>query len=123
MSRLSTTIYLALSILLLVCACQSQQTSTTVIPNLVRYTGRLRDAQGVAIASSTLGVTFAIYEQQDGGAPTWQETQNVVTDANGNYTVLLGSTTATGLPAICSRSKSSAGWGCKYKVRPSSRVC
>ena len=40
----------------------------------------------------------SIYKQQDGGAPVWMETQNVTTDANGNYTVLLGSTTATGLP-------------------------
>ena len=44
-------------------------------------------------------MTFAIYKQQDGGAPIWMETQNVASDATGNYSVLLGSTTATGLPA------------------------
>ncbi len=98
MSRLSLGIYLAISTLLLVPMCLAQPASTTVIPNLIRYSGTLRDAQGVALASSTLGVNFAIYKQQDGGAPSWQETQNVVTDASGNYTVLLGSTTATGLP-------------------------
>ena len=46
-----------------------------------------------------MGVTFAIYNQQDGGAPVWMETQNVTLDASGNYSVLLGSTTTTGLPA------------------------
>lgn len=44
-------------------------------------------------------MTFAVYKQQDGGAPVWMETQNVTLDASGNYSVLLGSTIATGLPA------------------------
>jgi hypothetical protein len=52
-----------------------------------------------AAAQQNLGVTFAIYKQQDGGAPVWMETQTVTPDASGNYSVLLGSTTATGLPA------------------------
>ena len=50
-------------------------------------------------SSTTVGVTFAIYKQQDGGAPVWMETQNVTPDANGQYSVVLGSTTATGLPS------------------------
>jgi hypothetical protein len=48
------------------------------------------------LASSTVGVTFAIYKQQDGGAAVWMETQSVATDGSGNYSVLLGSTTAAG---------------------------
>ncbi len=60
------------------------------------------DAEGraghIRHSPATVGVIFAIYKQQDGGAPVWQETQNVTLDANGNYSVLLGSTTATGLP-------------------------
>jgi hypothetical protein len=77
----------------------AQQASVTAVPNLVRYGGTLRDAQSAPLSSSAVGVTFAIYRQQDGGAPVWMETQSVATDAGGNYTVLLGSTTATGLPA------------------------
>ena len=61
--------------------------------------GVLKDAQGANLSPATLGVTFAIYKQQDGGAPVWMETQNVTPDAGGNYSVLLGSTTATGLPS------------------------
>ena len=53
--------------------------STTAVPNLIRYGGTLKDVP--APDSATLGVTFAIYKQQDGGAPVWMETQNVTPDA------------------------------------------
>jgi hypothetical protein len=45
-----------------------------------------------------IGATFAVYGQQDGGTPLWTEDQNVELDANGNYTVLLGSTKNGGVP-------------------------
>jgi hypothetical protein len=95
-----TTSSLALFVftLMLVSAGFSQQASVTTVPNLVRYGGTLRDAQGAPFSSATVGITFAIYNQQDGGAPVWMETQNVSTDAAGSYSVLLGSTGATGLP-------------------------
>jgi hypothetical protein len=99
MRRFSTTIVLALASLLFVSICSAQQASTTAVPNLIRYGGTLKDAQGAALSSSTaVGVTFSIYKQQDGGAPVWMETQNVTPDASGQYSVVLGSTTATGLP-------------------------
>ena len=108
MRRVSTIIALALCTLLCVSISSAQQTSTTAttattatasVPNLIRYSGTLKDAQGAPVSPGTaVGVTFAIYNQQDGGAPVWQETQNVTPDASGNYSALLGSTTATGLP-------------------------
>src|SRR6516164_759956 len=100
MRRFSTSLAIAASIMLVACICSAQQTSTTSVPNLIRYGGVLKDAQGAARSSSTaVGVTFSIYKQQDGGAAIWMETQNVTFDANGQYSVLLGSTTATGLPS------------------------
>jgi len=88
------------AVVLLTSLCIAQQTSTTAVPNLIRYGGTLRDAQGVVLSSTTpVGVTFAIYAQQESGAPIWMETQTVTTDASGNYSVVLGSTTATGLPS------------------------
>jgi hypothetical protein len=90
--------FLFLILLTLVSSLLAQQSSTTV-PNLIRYGGLLKDAQGAAMASRTVGITFLIYGQQDGGAPVWLETQNVATDAAGQYNVLLGSTTAFGLPS------------------------
>ena len=98
MRRLSLSLVIAVSALMLVSPGVTQQISTTSVPNLIRYGGTLRDAQGAVLSSPTIGVTFAIYKQQDGGASIWMETQNVMPDAGGNYSVLLGSSTATGLP-------------------------
>jgi len=84
--------------LLLVSSAIAQQAAITTVPNLIRYGGVLKDAQGAPLASTTVGITFAIYKQQDGGAAVWMETQSVATDAGGNYSALLGSTTASGLP-------------------------
>ncbi|MGC2111566.1 MAG: tail fiber domain-containing protein [Candidatus Korobacteraceae bacterium] len=95
---------LAISVftLLVIASALAQQTPSptaiTSVPNLIRYGGTLKDAQGGLVASATTGVTFTIYKQPDGGAAIWMETQNVTTDAAGNYSVLLGSTTSTGLP-------------------------
>ena len=99
MRRFRTTIVLALAALLFVSISSAQQTATTSVPNLIRYSGTLKDAQAAALSSSTaVGVTFSIYKQQDGGPAVWMETQNVTPDANGQYNVILGSTVATGLP-------------------------
>ena len=99
MRRFRTTIVLALATLLSVSICSAQQASTTAVPGLIRYSGTLKDTQGAALSSSTaVGVTFAIYKQQDGGAAVWMETQNVTPDSNGQYNVILGSSTVTGLP-------------------------
>ena len=99
MRRFSTTLAIAISTLLFVSICSAQQTATTSVPNLIRYSGTLKDAQGAALSSSTaVGVSFSIYKQQDGGASVWMETQNVTPDTNGQYNVILGSTTTTGLP-------------------------
>ena len=117
MRRISFVI--ALSTLLFASIVSAQQALTTSVPNLIRYSGTLKDASP---ASTTVGVTFAIYKQQEGGAPIWMETQNVTPGRDGQYSVLLGSTTATGLPTICSRNRKNAGWECRCRDKPSSRV-
>src|SRR5271157_1034190 len=91
-------ISLLLSSLLLASIGSAQQASTTSVPNLIRYSGTLKEAETAATSSATVGVTFAIYKQQEGGAPIWMETQNVTPGRDGQYSVLLGSTTAAGLP-------------------------
>jgi hypothetical protein len=77
---------------------QVQTTNATIVPRLVRYGGVARDLNGKPL-SGVVGVTFALYAEQAGGAALWMETQNVQADAGGHYTVLLGSTKAEGLPA------------------------
>ena len=73
-----TSITIAVFTLAFIAFVSAQETATTTVPNLIRYSGTLKDSQGAAsVPTTTVGVTFAIYKQQDGGAPIWQETQNV----------------------------------------------
>jgi len=67
------------------------------VPRLVKFAGTLKDEQGKA-RTEVVGVTFAVYKEQEGGAALWLETQNVELDEQGHYTVLLGSTKSEGLP-------------------------
>jgi hypothetical protein len=99
MPRCYVCLALILCAAVLVPASFAQQASVTAVPSLIRFGGTLKNAEGASLASATVGVTFAIYSHQDGGAAVWMETQNVTTDAAGNYSILLGSTTANGLPA------------------------
>src|SRR6267378_2705014 len=67
------------------------------VPRLVKFAGVFKDELGKA-RTGVVGVTFAIYKEQEGGAALWLETQNVELDEQGRYTVLLGSTRSEGLP-------------------------
>jgi hypothetical protein len=64
---------------------------------LINYNGILADANGRPLRHLT-GVTFLLYKDQQGGAPLWMETQNVMPDSTGHYTALLGATKSEGLP-------------------------
>jgi hypothetical protein len=90
---------------LVVHAQQSQPTAPTVTnsiasgvssPRLVKFGGILKDGHGRPI-SGIVGITFALYKDQQGGAPLWLETQNVEIDSQGNYVALLGAATKDGL--------------------------
>jgi len=74
----------------------------------VKFSGTVKDADGKPRTGVT-GITFALYKEQEGGAALWLETQNVATDAQGNYVVLLGSTAAAGIP-IDAFSANEARW-------------
>jgi len=77
------------------------QTSTqtaSALPRLVRFGGIVKDGNANPL-TGVVGLTFALYSEQTGGAPLWLETQNVTPDGNGHYVVLLGSTKPDGLPA------------------------
>jgi hypothetical protein len=63
--------------------------SSTVVPTLVKYSGTLTDLIGKPL-SGTVGVTFLLYKDEQGGAPLWMETQKVTPDKSGHYTVALG---------------------------------
>ena len=69
------------------------------VPMLVNYGGVLRDTNSQPL-TGTAGVTFLLYKEREGGAPLWMETQNVMPDPRGRYTVTLGATSSEGLPAF-----------------------
>jgi hypothetical protein len=79
-------------------AGSSAAEANAMVPRLIKFSGTLLDAQGKPIATGPVGVTFALYAEQTGGASLWLETQNVHPDENGYYTVLLGNETSTGVP-------------------------
>ena len=90
----------AMLFLLFATALFAQQTPTvteTAIPRLVRITSVFVPANGLPAAPVEI-VTFAIYADERGGSPLWQETQNVTVNTDGRYTVLLGATQTDGLP-------------------------
>jgi hypothetical protein len=80
----------------------AQQTSVSeanaVVPSLVSFSGVLTDINGKPL-SGLVGVTFSLYQEQQGGPALWMETQNVQLDKTGHYTAALGSSSGYGLPA------------------------
>jgi trimeric autotransporter adhesin len=72
--------------------------TTASVPRLVKFSGTLTGSGGQPL-SGVVGVTFALYEEERGGAPLWMETQNLRADGNGRYTAMLGATSPGGLPA------------------------
>ena len=85
-------------------SAQQAQTATStstdsqqVVPTLVHFSGTLTDPTGKPL-SGLVGVTFYLYQQQEGGSPVWLETQSVQLGKNGSYSVMLGSTSSEGLP-------------------------
>ncbi len=63
------------------------------VPHLVKFSGTISGAQ-----AGTAGVIFALYKDQTGGAPLWQEVQNITVDSSGHYNSLLGARSVNGIP-------------------------
>src|ERR1035438_7436440 len=76
---------------------QTAGEAASALPRLVRFGGTVKDLNGNPL-TGVVGVTFALYSEQTGGAALWLETQNVPADSNGHYVALLGSTKPDGLP-------------------------
>src|SRR5580698_4966166 len=89
--------------LLLICSVVSlsaQQAvlaaANAVVPPVVKFSGAVIDASNKPL-TGTIGLTFSLYKESQGGAALWVETQNVTLDKTGHYAVMLGSTTSQGL--------------------------
>src|SRR5580658_10492372 len=78
-------------------AWQSAEAVQASIPQLVSFTGTLKGYEERP-ATGVVGITFLLYEDEEGGSPLWRETQNVTLDAAGHFSVMLGAATPYGLP-------------------------
>jgi hypothetical protein len=85
-------------VLSLAAQAASSSAASAVVPPIVNFSGVLTDVNGKPL-TGTVGVTFLLYQEQQGAAPLWMETQNVQVDKGGHYSVALGSTSSQGLPA------------------------
>src|SRR5580704_2817567 len=90
--------------LLLICSAVSlsaQQAAlavaNAVVPPVVKFSGVLTDVNNKPV-TGTVGVTFSLYKESEGGAPLWVETQNFTPDKTGHYSAMLGSASTQGLP-------------------------
>ena len=72
--------------------------ASAVVPPVIKFSGLLNDVNNKPM-SGTVGVTFSLYKESQGGAALWVETQNVVLDKTGHYSVMLGSTKSQGVPS------------------------
>jgi len=99
-TKLCLSIYVLL--ICLVVSVSAQQAAPTaanaVVPPVIKFSGVLSDMNSKAL-TGTVGVTFSLYKEAQGGAALWVETQNVTPDKTGHYTAMLGSTTSQGLPS------------------------
>ncbi len=103
-----------------VSAQQTPKVAAYSIPALIQFGGVLVDVNGKPM-TGTVGVTFAVYKNQEGGAPLWVETQNVQPNKAGHYSVTLGATASTGLPGdLFVQWRSALDWSASCKGKTSS---
>lgn len=65
-------------------------------PPLIEIRGELEREIGRPL-TGTIGVTFSLYPEQEGGTPLWLETQNLTLDADGQYHTSLGVNNSGGI--------------------------
>ena len=91
----------SIALLLLVSSAVSALAQTTQVPELLSYQASVTDASGTPIGATgpvNRDVTFQFYTSSTGGTPVYAETQ-VVTIANGDFSVLIGNGNGvSGLP-------------------------
>ena len=69
----------------------------TPVPRVIWFNGAFHPADKRPVASVET-VTVAVYREREGGVAVWQETQIVTMEADGRYSLLMGSTSSDGMP-------------------------
>jgi len=91
-------VLLACSVVPMAAQQPAAASATVAVPSIMNFNGVLTGVNGKPL-TGIVGVTFYLYQESQGGAPLWMETQNVQPDKFGHYSVGLGSTSTQGLPA------------------------
>ena len=73
-------------------------TAPTPVPALVPYAGVSISPEGKPV-TDPISITFLIHRNPQGGEALWSETETVTPDKDGKFSVQLGSTLPSGLPA------------------------
>src|ERR1700730_677226 len=76
---------------------QNASAPPNVVPDLINYSGVLKDATGRPFTGVT-GVTFLLYAEGQGGAPPCVENQNGMPGETGRCSVQLGASSKDGIP-------------------------
>ena len=91
--------------------------SGTAVPPVIRFSGTL------AVDAGLVPVTFGLYREEAGREPLWTETQTLVIDAAGRYTVVLGAIGALPGRLVPGRRGALAGRGRRRASRRSRAAC
>ncbi len=91
--------------------------SSGAVPQLVKFAGVLKEDLG-HVRAGVVGITFAVYKDQDGGSSLWRETQNIEVDSEGHYSALLGAGSGEGLPADLFNSNEPRWLGVQIEGQP-----
>jgi hypothetical protein len=77
----------------------SSGAASSQVPPLIQFSNIATDEDGNTL-NGAVSITFSLFSNQRGGDPIWTETQNnVQVDSTGHYSVQLGFTTPSGVPA------------------------
>src|SRR5579863_4564699 len=100
MSRMKLSLKVWLLLIYSAVSLSAQQAApvaaNAVVPPVIKFSGVLTDVNNKPL-TGTVGVTFSLYRESQGGAALWVETQNVTADKTGHYSAVLGSTTSRGV--------------------------
>jgi hypothetical protein len=81
-----------------VLAQNAQTTAAAPVPRVITHTGMFQPVDGQP-PRAVETIILSLYAEPTDAAPLWQETQSVALDAKGRYAVVVGATSAEGIPA------------------------
>ena len=98
MSRCSELV-IALLVLSVSAAAQTSAANATSapVPPVIQFANVATNLAGSAL-TGVVEISFSLYNNSQGGAPLWSETQNVNVDDSGHYSVYVGITKPNGVP-------------------------